>query len=312
MTWLRMAPTILGLAWLGCAASPTSAATCAGVMSNMDFGAVSVRSGVANATSGTLQLVCNASLTPTVGVCVRFGPGSGGAGPSNSPRYMRRAGSAQLAYELRAAGSGPAFATWNEVFVVVPTPTGSGNLSVPVYADITSASVSVGTGDYSSTFSGAIDAQIEYETSACDQPGTAATLPPFAVTATVTSSCEVDTGSLNFGNMGGTILSPVDATGSVVVRCTSATDFALRLGNGSGAGASGPEDRRMTNGTSLLRYGLYQNTGRSLPWGDLPGNDLAATGTGLDQSFPIYGRIHAGQTVTAGVYTDTVLVTVEY
>ncbi|WP_171236746.1 hypothetical protein [Ruegeria sp. HKCCA6837] len=59
-----------------------------------------------------------------------------------------------MAYELRPNGNGSSSGTWIEEFVTVPVDVSSGQLSVSVFADITSSSVSVGTGSYTTGFAG--------------------------------------------------------------------------------------------------------------------------------------------------------------
>ena len=62
-----------------------------------------------------------------------------------------------------------------------------------------------------------------------------------------------------------------------------------------------------------LNYGLYRDSGRTNNWGSTIGTDTqAGTGTGLLQNLTVYGRIASAQTPLAGVYTDTVTVTLTY
>ncbi len=79
-----------------------------------------------------------------------------------------------------------------------------------------------------------------------------------------------------------------------------------------GAGASGPTDRRMTSGSDQLTYGLHRDAGRSLPWVNIASNDVSSTGNGTDQGFAVFGRVFGGQTLLAGSYSDSVVITVEY
>ncbi len=294
------------------AAGLADAATCTASMSDINFGSISVRAGVNNATSGTLQIDCSGAAVSAIGACIRFGPGSGGAAVGNSPRYMRRADTAKLNYELRATGNGPAHATWNEAFVLIPVVLGSGSAAVTVYADVTSSGVSVGTGLYASTFAGASNASVEYNVPNCTSSGPLAVPNAFTVSADVQSSCEVDAAALDFGSIPHAITAPVDRETDLSVRCTASTAYSIRLDNGMGAGASGPADRRMSFGLNTIRYGLYQNSSRTTPWGDTLSNDLEGTGAGTDQTYTIYGRIHAGQNLVAGIYSDAVIITVEY
>lgn len=296
------------LAWAGAAA----ASTCTAAMSDITFGSISVRSGVTNATSGTLQIQCTGAVAGAVGACIRFGPGSGGAGASNSPRYMRRADNARLNYELRPTGNGAVHGTWNEVFVLIPVVLGSGSAAVTVFADITSVGVGTGTGFYSSTFTGASNAHVQYDVPNCAASGPTATVSAFTVSADVQSSCEVDAAALNFGTIPHGITAPIDADAALTVRCTASTDYAIRLGLGTGPGVSSPERRRMSFGPASIEYGLYQNSARTMVWGDTAATDVEGQGAGTDQTFLIHGRIHGGQNALAGIYSDAVVVIVEY
>jgi spore coat protein U-like protein len=135
------------------------------------------------------------------------------------------------------------------------------------------------------------------------------------VSATVTSNCTLSTSPVAFGNVDVTSGSNVDATGSIGVTCTSGTAWDASADAGSGTGAT-LDTRKMTSGTNLLNYVLYTDSARSTVWGD--GVDSATslisdTGSGVEQTKTIYGRVPSGQTgVPAGSYADTVAVTVTY
>ena len=80
-----------------------------------------------------------------------------------------------------------------------------------------------------------------------------------------------------------------------------------------GAGLSGNLfQRRMTNGTSSLVYNLYTDAGLSSIWGDGIGGTLALPAPKKGSSHTVYGRIPAGQNVSAGTYSDTLVVTVVF
>ncbi|QIE45812.1 fimbrial major subunit CsuA/B family protein [Pseudohalocynthiibacter aestuariivivens] len=127
------------------------AATCNATVTDIEFGTIAVRAGAVNQTSGNVRIECTA-LVSVVGVCLRFGPGSGGAGGGNNPRYMRNATGDTLAYQLRPLGNGAVFGTLNQIFVSVPVVLGTGRVNVPIFADILSSGVDVDSGSYSSTF----------------------------------------------------------------------------------------------------------------------------------------------------------------
>lgn len=305
----RISATLLFLALM---MGRAEAATCSAVVSAINFGSVSVRAGATNSTSGNVAITCSGVLVATIGVCVDFGPGGGGAGAGNSPRYMRRADNAALNYELRSGGNGSAFGTLTSLFVLLPVALGNGSANVPIYADITSNSVAVGTGSYTSVFSGASNVTMRFGLASCALVGTTAVAPNFTVSANVVSSCELNVGALDFGNISASLTTPVAGQATIDVRCTAATPYRVDLGLGNGTGASGPTDRRMMNGPGMLIYGLYQDAAHSQPWGNTVGNSRGGTGAGGSQILTIYGQIAAGQKTHVGTYSDSVVVTLTY
>ena len=139
--------------------------------------------------------------------------------------------------------------------------------------------------------------------------GTAATAS-FNVNASVATNCLVTVQNIDFGTMG-VLAASVDATGAVVATCTPGTTYSVTLNGGTTNSA--PTARKMTKGTETITYGLYKDSQRSQPWGDVtPGNSLAGTGNGLAQSLMVYGRVPPQTTPSPGTYTDTVVVTLTY
>ena len=148
------------------------------------------------------------------------------------------------------------------------------------------------------------------------QPAFASTASDtLGVNATVTSNCTVTAGTLAFGNVDVTTGAAVDGTGTLSVICTSGTPWQAAADAGVGTGATAAT-RKMANGTNLLDYALYTDSGRSNIWGDAADSGTAkisGTGTGTAQSNTIYGTILANQAaLPAGAYSDTVTVTVTY
>lgn len=309
MILLRALILVGALVWQ---TAPVQALTCSALVSSVNFGLVSVRAGVNNTTSGTLQVSCSGALVATVGTCVTFGPGGGGASGGNSPRLMRRADGATLAYELRSGGNGPAFGTLGSVFLLVPIVLGSGSVTLPIYGDITSNTVGIGTGSYESVFSGAGNIRLNYNTGSCAGAGTGVSVPDFKVSAEVVPSCEIDVGGLDFGQIGSAVLAPVTGKATLQVRCTANTAFHIGLSMGTGGGVTGPTARKMRNGLRTLTYGLYQDAGHSQPWGDTLATSRAGTGLGGNQAVDVFGLIPGGQSGFVGTYSDQVVVTVTY
>ena len=304
----RLGATLIFLALM---MGRAEAASCSAVVSAINFGSVSVRTGVTNSTSGNVAITCSGGHG-TIGVCVDFGPGGGGAGAGNSPRYMRRADNSALNYELRSGGNGSSYGTLTSVFVSMLVVLGNGSANVPIYADITSDSVAVGTGSYSSVFSGASNISLRFGLLSCNLAGTIVAVPNFTVSANVVPSCELNVGALDFGNIPALLNNPVAGQATIDVRCTADTTYRVDLGLGSGTGATGPTDRRMMNGLATLIYGLYQDAAHGQPWGNTVGNSRSGTGAGGSQTLTVYGQIAAGQTTRTGTYSDSVVVTLTY
>ncbi len=135
-----------------------------------------------------------------------------------------------------------------------------------------------------------------------------------SVNATVTANCTVSTNSLSFGNVNTISGANFDQSGGINVLCTNGTPWTASAGLGAGTGASFAS-RVMTSGSDTLAYNLYTNAARSTVWGDGSGttSQLVGTGSGSTQTVTVYGRVASGQSsAPAGVYADTVSVTVSY
>lgn len=150
---------------------------------------------------------------------------------------------------------------------------------------------------------------------------TATPVPVFAqtaqttmnVSATVVEACIITATNLAFGNYDPTALGTTDATSSINVICTPGTSFTVGLNAGTTSGAT-VTSRQMASGSDRLGYGLYQDTARSVNWGNTPGTDTPAAATaGLTPSvLTVYGRVPAQQSAAVGSYSDTVTITVSY
>ncbi|MCH4893079.1 MULTISPECIES: Csu type fimbrial protein [unclassified Sphingomonas] len=134
-----------------------------------------------------------------------------------------------------------------------------------------------------------------------------------AVTATVLENCNIAATPMAFGTLGGVGGTDSDTTALVTLTCTPNADFEVAMDNGQNAQAS---QRRLRSvlGTEYLPYQIYRDAGRTQAWGSTSGlNTQPGTAPLGLATFTAYGRIPASATpVTAGVYTDTVTVTVNF
>jgi spore coat protein U-like protein len=135
----------------------------------------------------------------------------------------------------------------------------------------------------------------------------------FNVSATVLTSCTIAVLPLAFGTYDPSSLTPDDASTTATVTCTGASSYTIAMNVGTGAAATFAE-RRMTSGGSTLVYSIYTDVARTTIWGDGTNSTATVPGTGVlgITTHEAYGRIPVGQAVTAGVYNDTITVTLTY
>lgn len=292
-----------------------AAETCTAQTTDFDFGSVSLRAGAVNQTSGSVKVTCTGGIISGVvrpfGICLTYGGGSATDGGSPPRRYMVGPGGSFLEYQLRQTSGG---APMTQIFVEVLMLLGNGSVTVPIYADVVSQSVQLPTGAYNASYAsgGQNGVRMRVGVLSCNLLAQDQAAGGFAVRAQAASSCDVSTTALDFGNIPAQLTQPIDKTATVEVRCTGGTPYRVSLGLGGGPGVSDPAARKMRNLLSTLTYGLFQDPGRSQPWGDSLGNNVAGTGAGAAQVYTIYGRIFGNQTPNIGTYTDNVVVTIAY
>lgn len=124
-----------------------------------------------------------------------------------------------------------------------------------------------------------------------------------------------DFGALSFGSHS-SLDAIIDAQGGGMtgvgfeMNCTSELDYSIGLGDGLNV-LDG--QRRMSDGgDNFIPYHLYQDSVRTTEWRDSGPGVLLATGSGTAQTHVVYGRILPTATPPAGVYNDTLQVTVSW
>jgi spore coat protein U-like protein len=137
----------------------------------------------------------------------------------------------------------------------------------------------------------------------------------FTVSATVAKACAIGAANMNMGTWSGT----GDLTGSsnITVKCSTGTGYAVNLDTGA---SSTYASRKLVNGTDLLSYNLYRDSGRTEIWGDgSPGtSNIDGTGTGMadaqNRAIPVYAKILEADLLAAkpGTYSNTITATVTY
>lgn len=133
--------------------------------------------------------------------------------------------------------------------------------------------------------------------------------------AQVQGNCNVVGGNvtLAFGNydpVGVNASSSLDSATTFSLRCTRGVSATIDMNNGLNANGG---FRRMNNQLNgYMNYQLYTDAARAAIWGDGHVVQYAAN-SNAPTAFTVYGRVPAGQgDVTAGAYSDTVVITVTF
>lgn len=148
-------------------------------------------------------------------------------------------------------------------------------------------------------------------------------LAPMAAPAAIVCRL-VSGGSLGFGPYDFFSAAPNDSLANVTVNCSrdgGPQNNTLLMRVDQGLNGASVNARRLlhTGGTGdTLAYGLYRDVGRTSVWGSTDNVDTLSVSLSIPNkstafaTFIIYGRIPAGQDVSAGTYRDTVGVTLIY
>lgn len=318
----RWIVTVLLSFGLSLMAESAFAQSCSFSITTLNFGSINLAANTPFTSTATFSASCTGTANTTVRTCPNISVGSGGS-TSGNPRFLVN-GTTQLNFNLYQDG-GYSSVWGSNLWAFAgsyPSPTldvplnssGSGTGQLTMYGQVWAGQQTLPAGTYASSFSGT-QASVAYAYSTigtCATIGNAnATSAAFSVTATNTTSCSVSASNLNFGSAG-VLQSLIDATSTVAITCTSAAPYTVSLDGGLGQ-ATDPTQRKMTQGSQQVTYGLYQDSARTQPWGNSVGtNTEAATGSGLAQNLTVYGRVPAQSTPSPGTYTDTVVVTISY
>lgn len=135
------------------------------------------------------------------------------------------------------------------------------------------------------------------------------------IAAVAQAACTVSTTPVNFAAYDVFVAAPVASTGTVTVVCTNAPPViaTVTIGPSTNSGGFNPRQMRHLTLPDLLNYNLYLDAAMLTIWGDGTLGTAAASNK-VKKNNPwvstIYGRIPAGQDVTAGAYRETLTVTV--
>ena len=127
-------------------------------------------------------------------------------------------------------------------------------------------------------------------------------------------ACTISATSVNFGSYNVFNGSDVDSTGTVTYRCNgSAHNITVGLTQGASATFN---PRQMQKGAEVLNYNLFVDASRTSIWGDgTSGTSVYTIGNppnNTNVNLTVYGRVPAGQDVSAGSFSDTVTAVINF
>ncbi|WP_447864307.1 spore coat protein U domain-containing protein [Kluyvera sichuanensis] len=194
---------------------------------------------------------------------------------------------------------------------------GQGNVEhdIPLIGKINPGQSNISAGSY---YDYATGVQIRYASassmqslpSCSEESGTLIT-DQISATATVKNGCEiVSVDSMEFGSK-----SPAEAdtlqassTADISIQCPTGTTYAVGIGRGLHADGNA---RQLCHDGECVSYGLYQDAAHAVEWS--PDNpEKQYSGDGQPQNLVVYGDVPAQKWPSAGVYSDTVVITLTY
>ncbi|MGA2906346.1 MAG: spore coat U domain-containing protein [Terracidiphilus sp.] len=280
--------TFAALLLLFIAARASAANSCSAYASGIAFG--SYYGSVVDIT-GTITVTCTSGQAYDIALNAGLASGA-----TITTRSMQN-GSALLGYQM-FSNSGRTTNWGNSSSTGWVAGTGTGSAQVyTIYAQIPAGET------------GALQTYTDSPTASISGSGITTVTAQFSVTATIVKDCTVSATNLPFGNYTGAVKT---ATTRVSVTCTSGTAYTVGLSAGLATGAT-VTTRQMQNGSTLLNYGLFTDSGHTTNWGNTSAtNWVSGTGSGSAQAITVYGQIPAAQYVKPGSYTDTITVSVTY
>jgi spore coat protein U-like protein len=138
------------------------------------------------------------------------------------------------------------------------------------------------------------------------------------VTATIATSCTINSPTLAFGTYDPQVTNLTAAKNAqidLVWTCTNSTAATIWLDEGANAKvASTPAipQRQMASGALRLAYFLYSDAGMGTVWGNTIATSVPVTGSGVSQNSTVFGAIPGAQNVAPGSFSDSVVVNLKY
>jgi spore coat protein U-like protein len=138
-----------------------------------------------------------------------------------------------------------------------------------------------------------------------------------AATGSARGACLANAPSLSFGPYDGVSGSPATTSAAITVTCdqSPAATATISIGPSGVSGGFFPRRMRQDGGSDTLDYNFYADPGGASVWGDGTGGTVTRSQRVLKSkpwTVTVFGRIPAGQDVTAGSYSDILTITIDF
>ena len=137
----------------------------------------------------------------------------------------------------------------------------------------------------------------------------------FLSVSEVYAGCSVSSTSIIFGNYDVFSSTPAIGNGSITLSCTSKTDVSIAVEASSNSSSFNPRMMQHFSRDDTVNYTLYTSAAMIKVWGDgTQGTATVAAVNVKNNATPIiiYGKIFPLQNVSAGSYSEQLLVTINF
>lgn len=138
----------------------------------------------------------------------------------------------------------------------------------------------------------------------------------FACSLPAAAACSVEAVAVAFGRYDATRSLPTLTTGNITITCSGTAGelvgYSIALEGASGG------TRTLKSGSNVLNYNLYTRADHQTIWGNGQngtkpvGDAYTLSASSNSRNYPVYGSMPAQQRVPAGVYSDTINITVTF
>ena len=131
----------------------------------------------------------------------------------------------------------------------------------------------------------------------------------------VYAGCSVSITSINFGTYDVFSSTSSTGTGSITLSCTPKSDISIAIAASSNSVSYNPRMMQHFSLTDTLSYNLYTSAAMIKVWGDGTQGTATVEATNVKKNVTpiiIYGKIFPLQNVSAGSYSEQLVVTITF